>query len=107
MKRKQTMRSFVYLTIGLAMLFYAMPNLPHVEASLKGAFTVSWLMLAMLIIGANLFHLIGVDRESQARKKRYAWLRSGMREIRRGYFVEAKRQIKQDAGNNNKRRYMN
>lgn len=101
------MQSFVYLTIGLAMLFYAMPNLPHVEATLRGAFTVSWLLLAMLIIGANLYHLIGVDHEHQARKKRYAWLESGIREIRRGYFVEAKRQIKQDAVNNNKRRYMN
>ena len=101
------MRSFVYLTIGLAMLFYAMPHLPRVEATLRGAFTVSWLLLAMLIIGANLYHLIGVDRENQARKKRYAWLESGMREVRRGYFTEAKRQIKQNARNNNKRRYMN
>ena len=99
------MRSFVYLTIGLAMLFYAMPNLPDVEASLQGAFTVLWLMFAMLIIGANLYHLIGVDRENQARKKRNAWLERGLSELRRGYFVEAKRQIKQQA--DNKRRYMN
>ncbi|ASS74504.1 hypothetical protein CIG75_05505 [Tumebacillus algifaecis] len=96
MQRKQTTRSFVYLTIGLALLFYALPRVPHVTGSLEGAFTCVWLGFAMLIISSNLYYLIGVDKERQDWKmKRHAWLQRGMRDLQRGYFNEAKREIRQ------------
>lgn len=102
MKRKQTLRSFVYLTIGLAMMFYALPNMPDVTMSLAGAFTVSWLAFALLMISANLYYLIGVDREQRASRERIAWLRSRMRQWNgRG------QQAKTGSTQANRRRYMN
>lgn len=96
MKRKQTTRSFVYMTIGLALLFYALPRVPQVTWSLEGAFTCVWLAFAMLIISSNLYYLIGVDKEKQERKKkRNEWLERGLREFKRGYFSEAKREMRQ------------
>lgn len=102
LKRKSTMRSFVYLTIGLAMLFYALPHMPEVTASLEGVFTLSWTGFAMLIIAANLYYLVGVDRERQHKKNRYRWIQRGLREMRRGYFPQAKKAIKEKE----RRRYM-
>jgi hypothetical protein len=96
------MRAFVYLTLGLAMLFWALPNLPAVTLSLQGVFTVSWLLLVLLTISANLYYLIGVDREEQAMSKQRRWIERGLRELRRGYFQEAKR----DRNKENRRRYM-
>jgi hypothetical protein len=84
------MRAFVYLTLGLAMLFFALPRLPHVTMSLEGAFTLSWLLFAMLIVGANLYYLIGADRDNQARRKRNAILQWKLREAeqRRAYTTQ-------------------
>jgi hypothetical protein len=96
------MRAFVYLTLGLAMLFWALPNLPAVTLSAKGAFTISWLLLALLTISANLYYLIGVDREAQAKSKLRRWSEHRLSELRRGYFPEGKRDLNKE----NRRRYM-
>ncbi|MBL0386249.1 hypothetical protein JJB07_06230 [Tumebacillus sp. ITR2] len=82
MQRKQTMRAFVYLTAGLAMLFYALPRVPDVTMDISGAFTISWLAFAMLFIGANLYYLIGVDKERQSRRRRNDWLYRTLRNVR-------------------------
>lgn len=89
------MRSFVYLTIGLAMLFYALPHLPDVGPSLAGVFTLSWTGFAMLIIAANLYYLVGVDRERKHKQDRLRWLERGWREVQRGYFPQAKKALKE------------
>ncbi|MGZ4032765.1 MAG: hypothetical protein ACXVDJ_09510 [Tumebacillaceae bacterium] len=101
MKREHTIRAFIYLTLGLAMLFFALPRLPHVTASVEGAFTVSWLLFAMLIVGANLYYLVGADRDNQARRKRNAILQWKLREAQRRVY-EAERTVKSE----NKRRFM-
>jgi hypothetical protein len=82
LKQKQTMRSFVYLTMGLAMLFYALPNLPTVTFSIAGVFTASWLCFALLIVGANLYYLIGADKEQQKRHRQQAWVMQTMQPVR-------------------------
>jgi hypothetical protein len=83
------------MTIGLALLFYALPRVPQVTWSLEGAFTLTWLSFALLIISSNLYDLIGVDKETQElKKRRSAWLAQGLREFQRGYFSEAKREMR-------------
>lgn len=84
------------MTIGLALLFYALPRLPQATWSLEGAFTIAWLSFSVLIIGANLYQLIGVDKERQAsRKQQRAWFARGVHEFQRGYFPDAKREMRQ------------
>jgi hypothetical protein len=101
LKRKHTLRAFVYLTLGLAMLFFALPRLPHVTMSMEGAFTVSWLLFAMLIVGANLYYLIGADRDNQARRKRNDILYWKLREAERRTY-DTQRPVSSE----NKRRFM-
>lgn len=82
MQQKRTMRAFVYLTVGLAMLFYALPRIPDVTMSSRGAFTIMWLAFAMLFIGANLYYLIGVDKERQDRRRQSVWLKQTLGNLR-------------------------
>lgn len=98
MKKKQTMRAFIYLTMGLAMLFYALPRVPEITMSMEGAFIISWLSFAMLFIGANLYYLIGADRETQERQKRdrIRWLQQGWQELRQGYSRPVARSAKEE-----------
>ncbi|PWK13862.1 hypothetical protein [Tumebacillus permanentifrigoris] len=97
MQRKHTMRAFVYLTVGLAMLFYALPRVPDVTMDIRGVFTISWLAFAMLFIGANLYYLIGVDKERQIRRRRSDWLARTLRNLREPT----------NSKTSGKRRYMN
>lgn len=83
------------------MLFFALPRLPHVSASIEGVFTVTWLLFAMLIIGANFYSLIGADRETQARRRANAILQWKLHEMERRAHMETNRS-KQE----NKRRFM-
>ncbi|MFC4767793.1 hypothetical protein [Effusibacillus consociatus] len=80
MKQKQALRSFVYMGLGLAVLFYAIPQLPEVSWSAGGVFSVVWLLFGVLIIAANLYYLIGVDKE---RKRRLQHQRNWEREVAR------------------------
>jgi hypothetical protein len=95
-------RAFVFLTIGLAMTFFALPHLPDVTMSLEGAFTLSWLAFALLIVSANLYHLIGVDREQQANRRRSAWIRATMHQWNQGTI----RPVQPGKAQGNRRRYM-
>lgn len=80
MKQKQALRSFIYMGLGLAMLFYAIPQLPSLSWSAEGVFTVVWLLFGILVVGANLYYLIGVDKE---RKRRQQFKREWEREVAR------------------------
>lgn len=80
MKQKKALLSFVYMGLGLAMLFYAIPQLPKLSATAAGVFSVVWLLFGILVVGANLYYLIGVDRE---RKRRDRFRREWEREVGR------------------------
>jgi predicted membrane protein len=80
MKRNQALRSFMYMGLGLAMLFYAIPQLPGLSPSAAGVFSVVWLLFGILVIGANLYYLIGVDKE---RKRRAQFQKEWEREVGR------------------------
>ncbi|GAX89460.1 hypothetical protein [Effusibacillus lacus] len=69
MKRKQALRSFMYMGLGLAVIFYAIPQLPGLSWSLGGVFSVVWLLFGILVVGSNLYYLIGVDKERKRREK--------------------------------------
>lgn len=68
MGQRQATKAFLYLLIGFAMLIYAIPRLPDVTFSEEGLFTVVWLLFALLSIGANLYTLIGADRDHRGKR---------------------------------------
>ncbi|BCJ88014.1 hypothetical protein [Effusibacillus dendaii] len=69
MRQNQSLRSFVYMGLGLAILFYAIPQLPKFSWTLAGLFSVIWLLFGILVVGANLYYLIGVDKERRRRQE--------------------------------------
>ena len=55
-------RSFFYLIIALAIVFYALPLVPFVSQDLSASlFSIVWTTLALIIIGAHLNSLIDLD----------------------------------------------
>ncbi|MCS7463621.1 hypothetical protein N0M98_26295 [Paenibacillus doosanensis] len=59
-------KNIIYLGLALGMLFYAVPRLAmSSEATLQTAFSVLWIVFALMIIAAHLHELIGVDEESK------------------------------------------
>ncbi|WP_018132004.1 hypothetical protein [Effusibacillus pohliae] len=94
MRRKQALRSFVYMGLGLAMLFYAIPQLPKLSWSLAGAFSVVWLLFGVLAVGANLYYLIGVDKERKRREQfRREWEREVIRTAARLQYERRRRRM--------------
>lgn len=65
------MRSLCCFMIGLTLLFYAIPRMPIGEAAQMGTgFSVIWVTFALLVIGANLHHALGLDYEEQRDHRR-------------------------------------
>jgi len=55
-------RSFIYLIIALACIFYALPLIPfYNQNSLATLFSAVWAGFALIIIGAHLNNLIDID----------------------------------------------
>ncbi|WP_106766406.1 hypothetical protein [Paenibacillus faecalis] len=65
-KKKNKIKHFVYLLIALGMLVYALPSISFAGGfSLTSLFGAVWAGFALLVIGAHLHILIGVDEEKQ------------------------------------------
>ncbi|MGD9677596.1 MAG: hypothetical protein AB7V16_04390 [Vulcanibacillus sp.] len=55
-------RSFIYLIIALACIFYALPLIPfYNQDSLVTLFSAVWVGFALIIIGAHLNNIIDID----------------------------------------------
>jgi hypothetical protein len=69
MRRKTAMGSqgrrklFVYTCTIVAMVAYALPKLPQLHHGLDGSFAMLWIMFAALAVAANVYFLVGADRE--------------------------------------------
>lgn len=94
MKRKRAARSFVQMGLGLAMLFYAIPQLPGLSWSAAGIFSAVWLAFGILAVGANLYYLIGVDKERKLRHHRQReWEREVARTAARLQYNRRRRRL--------------
>lgn len=56
-------KSFVYVCALVAMLFYAIPRLPRLQHGVAGTFAFLWIGFAGLVLAANLYFLVGADKE--------------------------------------------
>ncbi|WP_211746809.1 hypothetical protein [Paenibacillus sp. Marseille-Q4541] len=53
----------IYMLIAGGMILYALPNLSF--TGWNAAFSATWLGFALLVIGANLHFILGVDEEKK------------------------------------------
>lgn len=56
-------KAFVYSAALIAMLAYGIPKLPKVQHGLPGTFSFLWILFACLALGANLYFVVGADKE--------------------------------------------
>ncbi|HJV44952.1 MAG TPA: hypothetical protein VJ824_04410 [Bacillota bacterium] len=68
MKKFRALSCFVF---ALCLVFYAVPRLPFQGISqLATGFSFIWLAFAILVIGSNLFYVIGEDQSGSGKRKR-------------------------------------
>lgn len=64
MKKRSKVKHVLYLLLALAMLLYALPRLSFQEGLTPvSAFGTAWTVFALLIIGAHLHFILGVNEE--------------------------------------------
>lgn len=71
-------KTLIYFIFSLAAVFYALPRLPFLSENQTATFfSAIWLLFALLIVGAHLDHLLGLDEEKRKRltklKKYQLW----------------------------------
>ncbi|MNW27505.1 hypothetical protein D3C74_43010 [compost metagenome] len=71
MKSFKKWKHGLYLLIALAMLIVALPRIPFGgEMGLVELFGAVWVLFSLMVIGANLHFLLGVDEEKRATLER-------------------------------------
>lgn len=66
MKKNGKLKHVLYLIIALAMLLYALPHISFSQGSgWVSAFGIVWALFALMVIGAHLHFLLGVDEEKR------------------------------------------
>jgi len=56
-------RAVVYTCCALALVAYGVPKIPALHPGIGGTFTALWILFAALAIAANMYFLVGADRE--------------------------------------------
>ncbi|MEW9670703.1 hypothetical protein [Ammoniphilus sp. 3BR4] len=60
-------RALSCLVFALCLVFYAVPRLPiQGQSELATNFSFVWLAFAMLVVGSNLFYVLGPERQRSA-----------------------------------------
>ncbi|MFD0871884.1 Uncharacterised protein [Chlamydia abortus] len=59
-------KNVIYLSLALGMLMYAVPQLEVGGGwTMATVFSIVWIGFALLIVGAQLHHILGVDEETR------------------------------------------
>ncbi|MCL6517661.1 MAG: hypothetical protein K6T67_11990 [Alicyclobacillus sp.] len=56
-------RALVYSCALVGLTAYALPRLPELKPGLGGTFTVLWILVTALALSANIYFLVGADKE--------------------------------------------
>lgn len=66
MRKVKDFKNLLYLSIALGMLMYAVPRLEVGSGfTLPTVFSIIWIGFALLIIGAQLHYILGVDEQTR------------------------------------------
>lgn len=69
-------KSILYLILSLTVVFYALPRIPLIHTQFEAQlFSGIWLVFALLILGAHLDQLLGLDEEKRKRLQRLKHVR--------------------------------
>lgn len=60
---KTKQRALVYTSCILALLAYGVPKLPALHEGISGTFSALWILFAALAVAANVYFLVGADKE--------------------------------------------
>lgn len=56
-------RAFVYGCALVALVVYGLPRIPALQRGLPGTFSLIWILFAGLALAANVYFLVGADKE--------------------------------------------
>ncbi|KPV39912.1 hypothetical protein [Alicyclobacillus ferrooxydans] len=56
-------RAVVYTCAVVSMVAYAIPRIPKLEHGVAGTFSMVWILFAVLALAANIYFLVGADKE--------------------------------------------
>ncbi len=80
-RRKKRKGGVLYTATGLGLLYEAVPRLPRQAGVWPETFVLAWCGFAMLVVAANLWYVLGADKErAVSRDKSFAPLEVGMGE---------------------------
>jgi len=89
MKKFRALSCFI---LALCLVFYAIPRLPTQGISeLATGFSVIWTLFALIVIGANLLFVLGVDQTGLEKRVRPASIRRNM--VKRTAPINQKRRM--------------
>ncbi|MCI0182461.1 cbb3-type cytochrome c oxidase subunit I [Sulfoacidibacillus ferrooxidans] len=87
--------SLAYVIAVLGMLYLMIPRLPRFMWNQSGAFMILWIGFALLVMGANLWFLVGADKERRAsRSKTFLPVRQVVATPGEGERPKQKRQMR-------------
>ena len=77
-RRKRPRGGVFYVVASLGLLYEAVPRLPRQMGVLPETFTLAWCGFALLVVAANLWHLLGADKERavDVRERSFAPIRA-------------------------------
>lgn len=56
-------KNIIYTCALIALVAYAIPRIPEIHHGMGGTFSVLWILFAGLAIAANLYFVVGADKE--------------------------------------------
>lgn len=57
------MKAAVYACSILALAVYGLPRIPKLAPGMSGTFSMLWILFAFLAVAANVYYLVGADKE--------------------------------------------
>jgi uncharacterized membrane protein len=75
-------KALVYTCALLAIGVYGVPRIPGLYPGLAGTFSMVWILFAVLALAANVYFLVGADRERSRMLETYEMKGSSIRDVR-------------------------
>lgn len=65
-------KAFVYVCAIIALGIYGIPKIPSLHPGMGGTFSMVWILFGVLALAANMYFLVGADKERSRMLETYA-----------------------------------